>query len=300
MEVGRAMTLSLVRNLPYTHPHRWDGSLFGYPVLWRPNQIGSALALWLDAEDVSTITLNGSTVSQWSDKSGNSRHFTQATAASQPTYNATVLGGKPALTFDGTSDFMSAGDTLDVGVNGLTIMSVVKYATNNQSGVIIGKTRFAGGAGRYALYRSLASGLFGTGAMFATALVSPEAPNSYAPQVSDSSTNTKIFGLGWDRSPGAVRIWDNGTNTATASYTGDNNNLNSADELWIGAYQNVTGTAPPMPASYLNGQIAEIVIALPTSSSNDRQRLEGYLAWKWLLESSLPDDHPYKNIPPVA
>lgn len=275
-----------------------DRKRFFGPGLWTPAVLGSALALWLDAEDVSTITLNGSTVSQWSDKSGNSRHFTQATAASQPTYNATVLGGKPALTFDGTSDFMSAGDTLDVGVNGLTIMSVVKYATNNQSGVIIGKTRFAGGAGRYALYRSLASGLFGTGEMFATALASPEDPNSCA--VSDTSTNTKIFGLGWDRSPGAVRIWDNGTNTATASYPGDNNNLNSADELWIGAYQNDTGTAPPTPASYLNGQIAEIVIALPTSSSNDRQRLEGYLAWKWLLESSLPADHPYKNSPPVV
>lgn len=294
------MTIELVRQLPYDHPYRWDGTIFGGARLWRPPELGTALALWLDAEDASTITLNGSTVSQWSDKSGNSRHFTQATAASQPTYNATVLGGKPALTFDGTSDFMSAGDTLDVGVNGLTIMSVVKYETNNQSGVIIGKTRFAAGAGRYALYRSLVNGLFGTGEMFATALVSPETYSTYAPLVSDSSTNTKIFGLGWDRSPGAVRIWDNGTNTATASYTGDDNNLNSADELWIGAYQNGTGTAPPTPASYLNGQIAEIVIALPTSPSNDRQRLEGYLAWKWRLESSLPADHPYKNSPPTV
>lgn len=267
---------------------------------WTPAQLGPALALWLDAADASTITLNGSTVSQWSDKSGNSRHFTQATAASQPTYNATVLGGKPALTFDGTSDFMSADDTLDVGVNGLTIMSVVKYATNNQSGVIIGKTRYASGAGRYVLYRSLSTGLFGTGAMFATALATPDVPNSYITQVSDSSTNTKIFGLEWNRSPGAVRIWDNGTNTATVSYTGDNYNLNSADQLWIGAYQNATGTAPPTPATYLNGQIAEIVIALPNLSSNDRQRLEGYLAWKWLLESSLPANHPYKNSPPVV
>lgn len=33
-------------------------------------------ALWLDANDSSTITLNGSTVSQWRNKSGNDRGLT--------------------------------------------------------------------------------------------------------------------------------------------------------------------------------------------------------------------------------
>jgi hypothetical protein len=78
------MPMELVRQLPYDHPYRWDGSTFGGPKLWRPNQL--ALSLWLDAEDSASITLNGSTVSQWSDKSGNGRHATQGTAASQPTY----------------------------------------------------------------------------------------------------------------------------------------------------------------------------------------------------------------------
>jgi hypothetical protein len=42
--------------------------------------------MWLDAADASTIVLNGSTVSQWSDKSGNGRHAVQATAANQPAW----------------------------------------------------------------------------------------------------------------------------------------------------------------------------------------------------------------------
>lgn len=49
---------------------------------WTPAQIPTAL--WLDANDTSTITLNGSTVSQWNDKSGNGRNAVQATAANQP------------------------------------------------------------------------------------------------------------------------------------------------------------------------------------------------------------------------
>ncbi len=49
---------------------------------WTPSLIQTAL--WLDAADTNTITLNGSTVSQWNDKSGNGRNAVQATASNQP------------------------------------------------------------------------------------------------------------------------------------------------------------------------------------------------------------------------
>jgi hypothetical protein len=52
--------------------------------LWTPAQLTTSL--WLDAADASTITLNGSTVSQWNDKSGNSRNAVQATTTYQPLY----------------------------------------------------------------------------------------------------------------------------------------------------------------------------------------------------------------------
>jgi hypothetical protein len=54
--------------------------------LWTPAQLTTAL--WLDAADASTITLNGATVSQWNDKSGNARNAVQATTAYQPLYVA--------------------------------------------------------------------------------------------------------------------------------------------------------------------------------------------------------------------
>ena len=53
-------------------------------VAWTPASLGSSLALWLDASDASTITSTGGLVSEWRDKSGNSRHATQATSAYQP------------------------------------------------------------------------------------------------------------------------------------------------------------------------------------------------------------------------
>ncbi|MFM6022262.1 MAG: hypothetical protein ACKPER_04955, partial [Dolichospermum sp.] len=72
--------------------------------LWTPAQMSTAL--WLDAADSSTIILNGSTVSQWNDKSGNGRNAIQATATNQPAYTANGLNGKPVLTFDGINDFL--------------------------------------------------------------------------------------------------------------------------------------------------------------------------------------------------
>jgi hypothetical protein len=57
----------------------------------------AGLRLWLDADDASTFTFNGSNVSQWRDKSGNNVHANQATAQNQPPYNATTLNGRGAL-----------------------------------------------------------------------------------------------------------------------------------------------------------------------------------------------------------
>lgn len=46
------------------------------------------------------VVLNGSTVSQLTDKSGNGHHFVQATAASQPTLNG------DSIEFDGVDDYL--------------------------------------------------------------------------------------------------------------------------------------------------------------------------------------------------
>ena len=69
---------------------------------WTPELLGSDLVLWLDAADASTITLNGSTVSQWNDKSGNGRNATQATSANQPVYTTNAINGLSVLTFANT------------------------------------------------------------------------------------------------------------------------------------------------------------------------------------------------------
>lgn len=68
-----------------------------------PRRIAGLLQ-WFDASKPSSVTLNGSNVSQWSDLSGAARHATQTTAANQPAYQSTGWGGSyPTIAFTGSS-----------------------------------------------------------------------------------------------------------------------------------------------------------------------------------------------------
>ena len=50
-------------------------------------------------------------------------------------------------------------------------------------------------------------------------------------------------------------------------------------------------------ANLWDGLIGEIIVLDEPTEAN-RQRIEGYLAWKWGLTGNLPDAHPYKTFPP--
>jgi hypothetical protein len=99
---------------------------------FKPNSI-SGLALWFDADDASTITLNGSTVSEWRDKSGNNRHATQATAALQPSYTTNSLNGKPALTGGGAASIRGMVVSAFQFYNAHTAMFVFRASGLNQT-----------------------------------------------------------------------------------------------------------------------------------------------------------------------
>jgi hypothetical protein len=94
----------------------------------------SGLKLWLDASDTSTITLNGSDVSQWDDKSGTGNHATQGTAANQPEYVTSAQNGLNGVRFDGVAEHMVTTNTLTTTDE--TVVIVANYdsgATGDRS-----------------------------------------------------------------------------------------------------------------------------------------------------------------------
>ena len=247
---------------------------------WTPSQITTAL--WLDAAEAGTITLNGSTVSQWNDKSGNGRNVSQATASAQPTYNATGLNGKPSLSFDGTSDFMLG--VSNIGLSGNPLFSVAGvFVTQLPSDDVFLSFGSTAAASSYHFMGANSGNNVWTG--FANA-------SQLGTATLSSPSSAYVFT--------AVR---NAVNTANWTVT-QNGNVLTVTQGDSTAITLVDG--PINIARFVNGgniasmTAAEIVLVPTTLSTDNRQKLEGYLAWKWGLQANLPAGHPYKDAPPTV
>jgi hypothetical protein len=266
------MAMELLSRLPYDHPYRWDGTKFGSGKLWRPSDLGADLALWLDAEDTDSITLNGSTVSQWSDKSGNGNNVTQATASAQPAYTA------GAVTFDGVNDALIAATSILTNnfTGTLTMMSVSSFLSG-ESGYLYGAVDTTGSA----FYQSITQ-------MTLANTLSGAASNLVNHNFTLPSMN--IAGAVYNNT--IVNYSFNGNITNLA---GTYNFAAPTTEFTLGNRRNGTSAA-----TYWQGSHHELIVTNTALTVADRQKLEGYLAWKWNLVGNLPADHPYKTQPPFV
>jgi len=266
------------------------------PVAWTPDQLGASLSLWLDADDESTITESGGFVSQWDDKSGNSRHFSQAAGSKQPEYLAVGFSGKPSIR-NSTNDTLGiGGNSLGRNVGGITCAIVGVYPT----GVLfsVNATDFfieTGGVTRFVMTPNSSASTPNRYALAGRRLDS----DSFA-GVSSSTDSLADLGNSWIRigqraySDGVANHWTNGTQDMTNEVVGTQGAGNTSDTDSLKA-EIFFGIAP----SPQNTQMSEIVLTHSTMTNADRQKLEGYLAHKWGLTGSLPIGHPYKSVAPT-
>lgn len=276
---------SLVRN----------GVFGGAPAApWTPANITTAL--WLDANDASTLTLNGSTVSQWNDKSGNARHVSQATATNQPTYNATGLNGKGTLNFDGVDWLFNATPgALLRNVLGGTVAAVVNYTDAVSQRIPVATMNGTGAGVRLAagLQAAGTTNIFSRRLDAETGATTITSPPAY-------TNGTSIIQIGVARySAGVLEQYINGTTGGTGAFalSGSSSDTDSAT-LVIGGTSTDDGVT--LNGNQMLGFVGETIYTNTALSTDDRQRLEGYLAWKWGLVASLPVAHPYKNSPPTV
>lgn len=84
--------------------------------------VTDGLTLWFDADDSSTLTTWAwGLVSQWNDKSSNNYDAVQSTSTSSPALQQNIIINKPALYFDGNSDYLPM--SWWVSFNGTNVMS---------------------------------------------------------------------------------------------------------------------------------------------------------------------------------
>ena len=97
----------------------------------------SGLALWLDADDASSITeATSNQVSQWDDKSGNARHFSQATSGDQPATNVTAQNGRNVIDFDGVSEVLYRTSTFIHGLGPMSVFIVISATAEDNMWVL--------------------------------------------------------------------------------------------------------------------------------------------------------------------
>ena len=234
----------------------------------------ATLVAWFDGGDVNsdgTTVTDGAAISTWKDKSGKGHDATGSGAVAM----ASALNGRGVMDLRGqTSMLFSLGSP----TTSYTIFTV-QYGKSSSD------------------YQRLLNGytdqilLYGFYAGTTKWLTGYLDGDNFGINV-----NTPLIDMGnrWSLANLIVR---GDTKTSISAVDGtlqDNiywNFVNALETVEIGS-QRYNGV------QYWQGYVAEILVYTGTVSTSDRETMEGYLAWKWGLQNSLPASHPYKSSSP--
>jgi hypothetical protein len=219
---------------------------------------------WWDGSDARTLTLSGANVAEWRSKRGTKVTLKVPPTKSAPTYDTDRLlfnGGNQAL----YNLFYNL--TYQAGY-----VAIVYSAAANDDYLFSAGTAGVGGENFY---------LQTNRAQLGTVAVS----------------DTIAFG---DLRIVIVTVSGVGVSvTEKLYYNGEEVDTDTTSRTGV-AQSVVVGVGPDLATGPLDGSICEIIVGCEVLTTYDRQVLEGYLAWKWDLQSELPSDHPHKDSPPLV
>jgi hypothetical protein len=263
--------LTLFRNNIYTPP--FDPSVL------------QNLFLWFDGADMSSIVRsNGTNISKWNDKSGKNYNLTNAsnTGPTIVTTSANPVGY--TINYNGTNQFLS-NLSISPAANSTSVTFFAVFSHTDIPGNF-GRL-FDGfntvGVDNYQVLRLSANSSTGTfnvvkgdGEGNSTSFVSNSFSTGVVRIFSTVCTSTKDLSTFINGSPGGtVTVASNAVN-----------------------FSRITVGVANYSSSFLPANINEIILYDSAITTQDRQKVEGYLAWKWGLQASLPSNHPYFNVKP--
>ena len=256
--------------------------------LWTPAQV--LPSLWLDAADLSSLSMSGSSVTQWRDKSGNARHAT--TTVRNP--GITRVNDLNVINF--TQSGATKLDTPDFNI--APNRQFCAFAVVSGQGLLGGSTyrRIFTTKGvnpdTLAAGSTYAQGYLGSGANAGTAMQIAGGNGVATPIVTGLGTGPQLLTGAFGTAGLAANENAISANGGARSVLGGQSGALSTTGIRVGSD---TGTAG---GSAWNGWIAELIMTLALSFPQVRA-VEGYLAWKWGLVANLPAAHPFKNRPPL-
>lgn len=241
------------------------------PPPFAPSDI-SGLSLWFDAADTGTLTLSGSDVITWGDKSIIGNNYTQSNSGNRPSYQLDSTFGAYGVFFDGVNDNLVPSNN-----------ALRSWNSSNWTTFIV--LRLTGTTDNYmTVYRSSPSGMWIRYRVDATTW----SFYSLGSEVAVSQALSSANGIYADViSSTAHTVYQNGSQLGTPSA---GISTTYSETFTLGG----NGTDESM-----TGYMFEFIMYNGSAlSTTNRQKIEGYLAWKWGLQSTLPANHPYKAAKP--
>ena len=244
--------------LPTTHiGYKGPPVAFGkvpYYTAFSPLSIPTC-ALWLDAADSTTVT-GTTTVTAWSDKSGNGR---PVTITSAPSYGTTTQNKLKTLAFNNNQVTTSIASA--VGTGDFTLIAVWYQSTGGTNTVLSLGT--SGSSSQSLGYSATKYNFYQFGSAQESAYTT--SAGSWVIQIGTRISSVKTVYIN-----GVA-----GTTPSTDSYN-----------------QTVTTVTIGRGDSFgITGQIGEILVYTGTMGQTDLQKIESYLAQKWNLTAQLPLIH---------
>jgi hypothetical protein len=238
----------------------------------------SGMNVWLDGQDVSGVIIpSGENVTAWNDKSLAANNF-DLSGTGIITYDfPSDINNRPALNFTTSPGTFLTKRVNLAPTNQLTVFLVVRQTDtsggNSELFFTINDYRYLdifsqtnpGGSGLLSLNRGSA-----TTTSSGVDIITVPPTNALISVVTDTTSF----------------MYFNGGATDISGVARGGLSLNASLD-WA------------LSAAAFRGNYGELICYSAPLSEGDRQSVEGYLAWKWGLQDSLPGGHPYRNSQPV-
>ena len=226
----------------------------------------SGLSLWLKAD--AGVTMGGGNVSNWADQSSNGNNAI-GPSQKRPTYVSNGLNGKPAMSFNGSTQLFTINDSNSLDITTGSVYVVMQRVGDGAGNDVLlvknGNTSSSNGAFGLVLFSSATNWVIGI-----------NDGNGWQDNFTSfnlSDNNPKIIGFRIDGN----KFYAHQNNQISSDLNG-RSITNTNGTLQIGGYNASFNTQ-----EYFNGKISEVIIFNRYLSDSEHASIVGYLNNKYSI-----------------
>ena len=245
----------------------------------------SGIYIWLDGSDPNgngNKPVNNSVVNTWYDKSGFSNNMTSK--RSNTTYISNSFNGLGTMYFN-MDWFQSVSANAPYPIDVYVIVKLNNYEPNTD---IVGLSQGASDNFNSLTYNEAPNTTShnwhnGSSGFSRT-------PNTISTFAETSTFVNSFLLMQWSIKDNSFYIYRNGvqiSNTSTYTWSKGTPYFQVGNRVFVN-----------INSSNLRGYVGEVIAYNNQLNNYNRQQVEGYLAWKWGLQTSLPVAHPYYSASP--